>query len=129
MKELIKQVLRESKDMFNIHDKETSDFKMIDSVNMLYFQKLKSQGLGLYILTTNAGNIMSFVKVNNPTELKKFKNTGKRVDGFVINENTAEKFKKAVDKMNEIVKLKYESIRLLNLHLIGSLSEIIKNQK
>ena len=129
MKDIIKQILRESNDMFNIHDKETSNFKMIDSVNNLYFEKLESQGLGLYILTTNSGNIMSFVKVNNKTQLGKFKNTGKRVDGFVINENTAEKFKRAVDNMNEIVELKYKSIKLLNQHLIASLSEVIKKQK
>jgi hypothetical protein len=37
--------------------------------------------------------------------------------------------KKAVDNMNEIVELKYNSIKLLNEHLIASISEAIKKQK
>jgi hypothetical protein len=129
MKELIKQILRESNNMFNIHDKDSSDYKLIDSVNNLYFQKLESQGLGLYILTRDGRYIMSFNKVNSRTELKKYGNKNYRIDGFVINENTAEKIKKAVDNMNEIVELKYNSIKLLNQHLIASISEAIKKQK
>jgi hypothetical protein len=129
MKELIKQILRESNNMFNIHDKDSSDYKLIDSVNNLYFQKLESQGLGLYILTRDGRYIMSFNKVNSRTELKKYENKNYRIDGFVINENTAEKIKKAVDNMNEIVELKYNSIKLLNQHLIASISEAIKKQK
>ena len=105
MKDLIKQILRESNNMFNIHDKDSSDYKLIDSVNKLYFQKLESQGLGLYILTRDGRYIMSFNKVNSRTELKKYGNKNYRIDGFVINENTAEKIKKAVDNMNEIVEL------------------------
>lgn len=129
MKELIKQILRESNNMFNIHDKDSSDYKLIDSVNNLYFQKLESQGLGLYILTRDGRYIMSFNKVNSRTELKKYENKAFRIDGFVMNENTAEKIKKAVDNMNEIVELKYNSIKLLNQHLIASISEAIKKQK
>jgi hypothetical protein len=129
MKELIKQILRESNNMFNIHDKDSSDYKLIDSVNNLYFQKLESQGLGLYILTRDGRYIMSFNKVNSRTELKKYENKSFRIDGFVMNENTAEKIKKAVDNMNEIVELKYNSIKLLNQHLIASISEAIKKQK
>ena len=129
MKDIIKQILRESNNMFNIHDKEKSDYRLIDSINNLYFQKLESQGLGLYILNTNARSIMTFNKVNTRAELKAFEKNNYRLDGFVINENTAEKFKRAVDNMNEIVELKYKSIKLLNQHLIGSLSEAIKKQK
>jgi hypothetical protein len=129
MKELIKQILRESNNMFNIHDKDSSDYKLIDSVNNLYFQKLESQGLGLYILTRDGRYIMSFNKVNSRSELKKYENKAFRIDGFVMNENTAEKIKKAVDNMNEIVELKYNSIKLLNQHLIASISEAIKKQK
>jgi hypothetical protein len=129
MKDLIKQILRESNNMFNIHDKDSSDYKLIDSVNNLYFQKLESQGMGLYILTRDGRYIMSFNKVNSRTELKKYENKNYRIDGFVINENTAEKIKKAVDNMNEIVELKYNSIKLLNQHLIASISEAIKKQK
>ena len=129
MKDLIKQILRESNNMFNIHDKDSSDYKLIDSVNDLYFQKLESQGMGLYILTRDGRYIMSFNKVNSRTELKKYENKNYRIDGFVINENTAEKIKKAVDNMNEIVELKYNSIKLLNEHLIASISEAIKKQK
>ena len=126
MKDLIKQILRESNNMFNIHDKDSSDYKLIDSVNNLYFQKLESQGMGLYVLTRDGRYIMSFNKVNSRTELKKYENKNYRIDGFVINENTAEKIKKAVDNMNEIVELKYNSIKLLNQHLIASISEGIK---
>jgi hypothetical protein len=129
MKDLIKQILRESNNMFNIHDKDSSDYKLIDSVNNLYFQKLESQGMGLYVLTRDGRYIMSFNKVNSGTELKKYENKNYRIDGFVINENTAEKIKKAVDNMNEIVELKYNSIKLLNQHLIASISEAIKKQK
>lgn len=129
MKDLIKQVLRESNNMFNIHDKDSSDYKLIDSVNDLYFQKLEYQGLGLYILTRDGRYIMSFNKVNSRSELKKYENKAFRIDGFVMNENTAEKIKKAVDNMNEIVELKYNSIKLLNQHLIASISEAIKKQK
>jgi hypothetical protein len=129
MKELIKQILRESNNMFNIHDKDSSNYKLIDSVNDLYFQKLESQGLGLYILTRDDRYIMYFNKVNSRSELKKYENKSFRIDGFVMNENTSEKIKKAVDNMNEIVELKYESIKLLNEHLIGSISEAIKKQK
>ena len=129
MKELIKQILRESNNMFNIHDKDSSNYKLIDSVNDLYFQKLESQGLGLYILTRDGRYIMSFNKVNSRSELKKYENKAFRIDGFVMNENTAEKIKKAVDNMNEIVELKYNSIKLLNQHLIASISEAIKKQK
>lgn len=129
MKELIKQILRESNNMFNIHDKDSSNYKLIDSVNNLYFQKLESQGLGLYILTRDGRYIMSFNKVNSRTELKKYENKDFRIDGFVMNENTAEKIKKAVDNTNEIVELKYNSIKLLNQHLIASISEAIKKQK
>ena len=129
MKDLIKQILRESNNMFNIHDKDSSNYKLIDSVNDLYFQKLESQGLGLYILTRDGRYIMSFNKVNSRTELKKYENKDFRIDGFVMNENTAEKIKKAVDNMNEIVELKYNSIKLLNQHLIASISEAIKKQK
>lgn len=129
MKDLIKQILRESNNMFNIHDKDSSDYKLIDSVNNLYFQKLESQGMGLYVLTRDGRYIMSFNKVNSRTELKKYENKNYRIDGFVINENTAEKIKKAVDNMNEIVELKYNSIKLLNQHLIASISEAIKKQK
>jgi hypothetical protein len=129
MKDLIKQILRESNNMFNIHDKDSSDYKLIDSVNNLYFQKLESQGMGLYILTRDGRYIMSFNKVNSRTELKKYENKNYRIDGFVINENTAEKIKKAVDYLNEIVELKYNSIKLLNQHLIASISEAIKKQK
>jgi hypothetical protein len=129
MKDLIKQILRESNNMFNIHDKDSSDYKLIDSVNNLYFQKLESQGLGLYILTRDDRYIMYFNKVNSRSELKKYENKAFRIDGFVMNENTAEKIKKAVDNMNEIVELKYNSIKLLNQHLIASISEAIKKQK
>jgi hypothetical protein len=129
MKELIKQILRESNNMFNIHDKDSSNYKLIDSVNDLYFQKLESQGLGLYILTRDDRYIMYFNKVNSRSELKKYENKSFRIDGFVMNENTSEKIKKAVDNMNEIVELKYNSIKLLNQHLIASISEAIKKQK
>jgi hypothetical protein len=129
MKELIKQILRESNNMFNIHDKDSSNYKLIDSVNDLYFQKLESQGLGLYILTRDDRYIMYFNKVNSRSELKKYENKSFRIDGFVMNENTSEKIKKAVDNMNEIVELKYNSIKLLNEHLIASISEAIKKQK
>lgn len=129
MKDLIKQVLRESNGMLNIHDKDNTEYKVIDSVNGLYFQKLDSQGLGLYILSRDSRYIMSFNKVNNKTQLEKYKNNNYRIDGFVLNENTAEKIKKAVDNMNEIVELKYNSIKLLNQHLIASISEGIKKQK
>jgi|688.fasta_scaffold465227_3 hypothetical protein len=129
MKDLIKQILRESNNMFNIHDKDSSDYKLIDSVNNLYFQKLESQGLGLYILTRDDRYIMYFNKVNSRSELKKYENKSFRIDGFVMNENTSEKIKKAVDNMNEIVELKYNSIKLLNQHLIASISEAIKKQK
>jgi hypothetical protein len=129
MKDLIKQILRESNNMLNTHDKEKSDYMPIDSVNNLYFQKIESQGLGLYILSRDGRYKMTFKKVNTRTELKAFEKDNYRLDGFIINENTAEKFKRAVDNMNEIVELKYESIKLLNQHLIGSLSEAIKKQK
>lgn len=129
MKDLIKQVLRESNGMLNIHDKDNTEYKVIDSVNGFYFQKLDSQGLGLYILSRDSRYIMSFNKVNNKTQLEKYKNNNYRIDGFVLNENTAEKIKKAVDNMNEIVELKYNSIKLLNQHLIASISEGIKKQK
>jgi hypothetical protein len=129
MKELIKQILRESNNMFNIHDKDSSNYKLIDSVNDLYFQKLESQRLGLYILTRDDRYIMYFNKVNSRSELKKYENKSFRIDGFVMNENTFEKIKKAVDNMNEIVELKYNSIKLLNEHLIASISEAIKKQK
>jgi hypothetical protein len=98
-------------------------------VNDLYFQKLESQGLGLYILTRDDRYIMYFNKVNSRSELKKYENKSFRIDGFVMNENTSEKIKKAVDNMNEIVELKYNSIKLLNEHLIASISEAIKKQK
>jgi hypothetical protein len=129
MKDLIKQILRESNNMFNIHDKDSSNYKLIDSVNDLYLQKLESQGLGLYILTRDDRYIMYFNKVNSRSELKKYENKSFRIDGFVMNENTSEKIKKAVDNMNEIVELKYNSIKLLNEHLIASISEAIKKQK
>jgi hypothetical protein len=129
MKDLIKQVLRESSGMLNIHDKDSSDYKLIDSVNDLYFQKLDYQGMGLYVLSRDDRYIMSFNKVNDKSQLKKYKDNNYRIDGFVLNENTAEKIKKAVDNMNEIVELKYNSIKLLNQHLIASISEAIKKQK
>lgn len=129
MKDLIKQLLRESDGMLNIHDKDNSDFKLIDSVNNLYFQKLDSQGMGLYVLSRDGRYIMSFKKINSITELKEYKKNNYRIDGFVVNENTVEKIKKAVDNMNEIVELKYNSIKLLNQHLIASISEVIKKQK
>ena len=129
MKDFIKQVLRESNDMLNIHDKEKTEYKPFKSVNKLYFDKLKSQGMGLYILTRDGRHILFFNKVDNDSQLKKYENNKYRVDAFVVNENTAEKIKKAVGNMNEIVELKYKSIKLLNEHLIASISEAIKKQK
>jgi hypothetical protein len=126
MKELIKQVLRESREMIIIHDEERDYGKDINSINNIYFQKLESQGLGLWILSRDSKYISKFEKVVNTTELKKYKTNTYRVDAFIITDDKAEKLKKAVDNTNEIIELKYKSIDLMQKYLIASIDKIAK---
>ena len=126
MRDLIKQVLRESRDMMIIHDGDNQSGKLIDSFNNLYFQKLESQGLGLWILSKDSRYISKLEKVINLSQLKEYKRNSYRVDAFVISDDKADKLKKVVDNTNEIIELKYKTIDLLQKHLIGTIAEVVK---
>jgi hypothetical protein len=128
MRDIIKKILAENIGMINIIGPETKYGKYIDDVNSIFFQKLDSQSLGLYVLSRDRNFFSELKKVNTPANLKEYKKNPYRVDAFVMNGATAEKIKLVVDNTNEIIKLKYNSIDLMNEHLIGSVTEIVKKQ-
>lgn len=129
MKDLIKQLLRESIEMVIIHDGDDESAKPIDRFNNLYFQKLDSQGLGLFLLSRDSKYFSKLEKITNVSQLQGYKKNPYRIDGYVMSNEKGEKLKTTVNNLNEIIKLKYESIDLLQRHLIASIAEAVKKGK
>jgi hypothetical protein len=128
MKELIKQVLRESTLVTINHDIGEYETDDIDKINMLNFQRWRSMGLLAYVLLTDKDYISSFNLVTSPSELKTYKNRAKndRLLLYVIDEPLSVKITKVIDNTNEIIRLKKESIKLFNQHMKSVIGELLK---
>jgi hypothetical protein len=126
MKELIKQILREDS-MVIIHDRKDEYVKNISSIGNLGIQKLKSQGLTPYVISVDKRNITTFEVYKNDSEVKnKIKSSDKRIDVYYLTEKQAEIFEKVISKTNEIIELKYESIKLMSQHTMATIYEYYK---
>lgn len=128
MKNLIKQILKESMgDMIIVHENGRDYAKDINSFNELFFQKIDSQGLGAYVITKDIKHFSTIEKVTSKGGLNKFK-TFNRVDMYIIPENVASKIEKIISKTNEIITLKYDSIKLMSQHAHAAINEYYKKK-
>jgi hypothetical protein len=126
MKDLIKQILREVNGMAIFHDGDREYAKDVDVINNLEFQRLESRGLNAYVIFKDKRFITTFEKVNNKSQLKKHKDNEGRIDIFYLTDEQAGKCKKIIDKTNEIIELKYNSIDLMSKHAIAAINEYYK---
>lgn len=120
MKDLIKQVLREST-MAIIHDVDKDYAKDIDDLNDIFFRKKENQGLGVYAITKDNRFITTIKKITKKSDLNSYKNYNKRIDIFYLTEEQANTAQKIIDNTNEIIELKYKSIELINKHAIAAI--------
>ena len=125
MKDLIRQILREGSTAI-IHDGDKDYAKNIDSINNLQFQRLESQGLSAYAITKDNRFITTIKKLTNKSDLKGYGEFNKRIDIYYLTEEQANTAKKIIDKTNEIIELKYNSIDLMSKHAIAAINEIYR---
>lgn len=95
------------------------------SFNSIFFKRISDNGLGAYLITDNADSI---TKIESPSFFNRkkpeFMSDSQHIHIFILNGEQFERAEKIINNTNEIVKLKYESIKYLRKYALSGINEL-----